>query len=168
MSTTVKTVTRRDSATALLRKLGIKPRDYNLFIDVTADDTFAVKVGAAEKHLKDLTGPSPEELATKAKLEADVAAARTALAKKVGGQRRAEASKAAFRASQTPVTEVTTAPASGESCAAYARRLLEAGHSNAEMWVALVQHFNLDDKKRGYPAWYRWQWLKVKALIGTK
>lgn len=159
--TTIKTVTRRDSATAILRKIGIKPRDYNLFIEVTADDKFAVKVGAAEKHLKDLAGPSPKELKDRAEQEAKVIELRAKLKRKVESEKAAKANKEAYRAAKVVVNPITEAPAPGESCASYSRRMITAGHSNAELWAALVKHFQLDEGKRGYPAWYRWQMYKA-------
>lgn len=163
--TTIKTVARRDSATTILRKLGVKPRDYNLFIEVTADDQFAVKVGAAEKHLKDLAGPSPKEQAEKIEQAAKVEHLRTKLVRKVKSEQNDLASKASFRAAQVVVNAVTEAPNDGESCASYARHLIKAGHSNAEIWVALVEHFKLNDAKRGYPAWYRHQMRKTGVAI---
>lgn len=51
---TVKTYTRRDSATAALRKLGIKARDYDLFI-VKHETDFSVNIAKAEAHLASLT-----------------------------------------------------------------------------------------------------------------
>lgn len=160
-TTIIKTVARRDSATTILRKLGLKPRDYNLFIEETADGKFAVKVGAAEKHLKDLAGPSPEELKAKAEQEAKVTELRTKLERKVKSEKAAKASKETFRAAQTVVNHITEAPTPGESCSSYSRRMITAGHSNAELWAALVEHFKLDAGKRGYPAWYRYQMRKA-------
>lgn len=161
MTTIIKTVARRDSATTILRKLGLKPRDYNLFIEETADGKFAVKVGAAEKHLKDLAGPSPEELKAKAEQEAKVTELRTKLERKVKSEKAAKASKETFRAAQTVANPITEAPTPGESCSSYSRRMITAGHSNAELWAALVEHFKLDAGKRGYPAWYRHQMRKA-------
>jgi DNA-binding protein HU-beta len=46
--TNLKTFTRRDSATALLRKMGIDKANYNEFITVKGD-SFVVDVAAAEK-----------------------------------------------------------------------------------------------------------------------
>lgn len=159
--TTIKIVTRRDSATAILRKIGIKPRDYDLFIAVAANEKFAVKVGAAEKHLRDLAGPSPKELQAKAEQAAKVEELRTKLERKVRSDKNAKASKESFRAAQVVVNEVDIAPENNESCASYSRRVITAGHTNAELWVALVKHFNLDSGKRGYPAWYRHQMRKL-------
>lgn len=160
-----KTVARRDSATTILRKLGIQPRDYNLFITETADNKFAVKVGAAEKHLKDLAGPSPEELKAKAAQAAEVTKLRAKLEQNVKSKKAVIARKEAYRAAQVVANPVAEAPTDGESCASYARRTIAAGHTNAEVWDALVRHFKLDDGKRGYPAWYRYQMRKAGEAV---
>jgi hypothetical protein len=48
----------RDSATSALRKLGLKPRDYDLFID-KLDGMFRCRVEAAAAHLASLLQPAP-------------------------------------------------------------------------------------------------------------
>jgi hypothetical protein len=48
---TMKIFARRDSATALLRKMGIKSEDYNKFIDKNADGTVGVDVIGAKASL---------------------------------------------------------------------------------------------------------------------
>lgn len=45
---------RRDSATTVLRKMGIHSRDYNAFIEVMSDGKFACHVARAEMHLESL------------------------------------------------------------------------------------------------------------------
>ena len=45
-----------------------------------------------------------------------------------------------------------------------ARSLILAGKSNDEVWTALKAQFNLDDKKRSYASWYRWQLHKQGEL----
>lgn len=57
MSTT-KFYTRRDSATTVLRKMGIHSRDYNAFIDVQDDGTFLLHITRAENHLMSLKKPT--------------------------------------------------------------------------------------------------------------
>lgn len=49
----IRTVSKRDSATAILRKLGVNPRDYDLFIERT-DDGLKVKIGLADDHVQSL------------------------------------------------------------------------------------------------------------------
>lgn len=55
---TTKLYTTRDSATSALRKLGLKPRDYDLFI-TKVDGKFECRVGAAAAHLAALLQPKP-------------------------------------------------------------------------------------------------------------
>lgn len=161
----VKTVTRRDSATAILRKIGIKPRDYNLFIAEIDDGKFAVRVEDAEKHLKALVGPSEEEVAKQAALAKQAQELRAQLETKVKTTKVVKARKQATVASRTVNNPITEGPKDGESCSSYSRRMILAGHNNAELWAALVEHFNLDEKKRGYPAWYRFQMRKAGEQV---
>lgn len=60
----VKILARRDSATTILRKMGIHSRDYNAFIEVMSDGKFACHIARAEMHLESLKNPKPA--ATKA------------------------------------------------------------------------------------------------------
>ena len=57
----VKFYARRDSATTVLRKMGIHARDYNAFIEVMSDGQFACHVARAEMHLESLKNPKPAE-----------------------------------------------------------------------------------------------------------
>ncbi len=44
-----------------------------------------------------------------------------------------------------------------QNCSTVARELILSGKSNLEVWTVIQKEFDLDEKKRGYPAWYRWQ-----------
>ncbi len=57
----VKFYARRDSATTVLRKMGIHARDYNAFIKVMSDGQFACHIARAEMHLESLKNPKPAE-----------------------------------------------------------------------------------------------------------
>lgn len=57
----VKFYTRRDSATTVLRKMGIHARDYNAFIEVMSDGQFACHIARAEMHLESLKNPKAAE-----------------------------------------------------------------------------------------------------------
>lgn len=60
---TTRTFARRDSATAVLRKLGLRPRDYDLFIK-SLDGKFELSLEAAEAHARALqaqTGAEPDD-----------------------------------------------------------------------------------------------------------
>ena len=58
----VKIFKTRDSATSLLRKLGIQSRDYNFFIEKMTDGRFACQVAKAEMHLESLKNPAPKTI----------------------------------------------------------------------------------------------------------
>ena len=57
----VKFYARRDSATTVLRKMGVHARDYNAFIEVMSDGQFACHIARAEMHLESLKNPKPVE-----------------------------------------------------------------------------------------------------------
>ena len=57
----VKFYARRDSATTVLRKMGIHARDYNAFIEVMSDGQFACHIARAEMHLESLKNPKAAE-----------------------------------------------------------------------------------------------------------
>lgn len=61
----VKIYARRDSATSVLRKLGIKPCDYDLFIEKMSDGRIACQVAMAEIHLGHLKTWTKSEAANK-------------------------------------------------------------------------------------------------------
>lgn len=50
----IRLVKSRDSATAILRKMGIKPRDYDFYIETLHNDQIAVHVEKAEIYLASL------------------------------------------------------------------------------------------------------------------
>lgn len=166
----VKTFATRDSATGLLRKMGINKADYNKFISVTADDRFAVAVTAAEKHLGgDVKDEAAEQAAAaeKAQLQARAEELRTELKTKVKkAARRKEiiTSRAKNWSTDNPVK---VAPAKGQSQSEYVISLIEAGHTNGEIFNALVEHYDADKSKRGYPAWYR-GYMRRQAAAAAK
>ena len=68
-----------------------------------------------------------------------------------------------------PKVEPKSVPADkGEkkvSCSAVARDLILAGKTNDEVWAVIAEQFKLDQKKRGYPAWYRFQLRKTGHAV---
>lgn len=129
----VRFVKTRDAATAILRKLGVKARDYAFFIEKLDDDRLAVQVAKAQMHLKQLAGNMAESGVVRApKTE----------------QKPAPEAKSEKKPRQTKAEE---------TCSSVARDLIRAGKTNAEVWAVIKEQFQLDDKKRGYPAWYRHQ-----------
>ena len=133
----VKTFTRRDSATSVLRKLGINPRDYDLFIKKLAADKFEVNLDLANKHVA-----------------------------KVAAQTATDKPSAKTKPAKTLVKAVETKSAvtthNLNTVSGLARHLIEAGKTNKEVWAELQSVFNLDDTKRHYPSWFRSE-LKRKA-----
>ena len=131
----VKIFKTRDSATTLLRKLGINARDYNFFIEKMTDGRFACKVAMAELHLESLKNPKPKTILT-------------------------EAAKAGRRAADPEVKQTKKR----EGISQTARDLILAGKTNQEVWAVLKEAFNLDDSKKHYPTWYRCE-LKRKGMM---
>lgn len=137
----VRFVKTRDAATAILRKLGIKARDYAFFIEKTEGGRLAVQVAKAEMHLKQLAGNAAESGMVRApKTE----------------QKPAPEAKAEKKPRQTKAEE---------TCSSVARDLIRAGKTNAEVWAVISVQFELDAKKRGYPAWYRFQLRKAGEKV---
>lgn len=130
--TTTKTVARRDSATTILRKIGINVRDYNAFIKADGDK-FIVNVGAAQKHVDDLLKPAKTTKPAK--------------------------SPKSSKAAPSYVTTIV-APAPGTTTSAYIQGLIRAGYTNSEIFEALKKFMNFDESKSYYPAWNRWKMRK--------
>ena len=57
----VKFYARRDSATTVLRKMGVSASNYNAFIEVMSDGQFACHIARAEMHLESLKNPKAAE-----------------------------------------------------------------------------------------------------------
>jgi hypothetical protein len=132
----VKILARRDSATTILRKLGIQARDYDFFIEKMTDGRFACKIAMAEMHLESLKNPKP---AVKKLDEKQVVAKRLL---KIG---------------------VEGKPKS-DGISATARALILDGKTNQEVWDVLQAKFNLDHSKRHYPTWYRCEMKRTGLL----
>lgn len=141
----IRTVARRDSATTILRKLGVNSRDYGLFIKAH-DNVFDVDVGLAKQHV--------------AKVEAQTATPPwedTPKPKKAKTEKPKAAKPKADKSTTTAVRD-------GVTVSDTIRRLIEGGKTNKEIWDVVQAEFNLDDKKRHYPAWYRAQMRRAGAL----
>ena len=134
----VKIFKTRDSATSLLRKLGIQARDYNFFIEKMTDGRVACQVAKAEMHLESLKNPAPKTIL-------------------------AEGIKAGRRAAD-PVVKKDGKPAKAKGVSAVARELILAGRTNQEVWTVIKEAFNLDDSKKHYPTWYRCE-MKRKGQL---
>ena len=137
----IKFYTRRDSATTVLRKLGIKPRDYDFFIEKTSDGQFACQIAKAQMHLKSLTE-----------------------AAKPAEEKPAFEPKAVKSVKSKSTKPVAATKSSGIS--AMARSMIADGYSNQEIWEKLKSEFKLDDSKKHYPTWYRCE-MKRKAAAAA-
>lgn len=123
----VKTVARRDSATAILRKLGIKSSDYNLFIMQTADGRYAVAEDKAKEYLQaQLRKVATEEVPQK--------------------QLKGRTAK-----------EAATNQIKRPSVAGVIRKLILDGMDNKAVHEVMKRDFGHDEDKAHYPAWYRSQ-----------
>lgn len=129
----------RDSATSLLRKLGIQSRDYNFFIEKMTGGRFACQVAKAKAHLEALKNPASVAPAEEPKTKVAKAGRRTT----------------------DPVVE---AKPKKIGVSAVARDLILDGKTNQEVWAVLKQQFNLDDTKKHYPTWYRCE-MKRKGQL---
>lgn len=95
----MKVYKRRDSATAILRKAGIKSRDYNLYVN-KIDGQFHLNLDLLKKWEDSQKRPD-------------------------------------------------------KPCCQVAYDLIKEGKSNQEVWAIIQPMFNLEDKKKYYPSWYR-------------
>lgn len=123
----VKTVARRDSATTMLRKLGVQASDYNMFIQSTTDGRFAVSLDKAAQYLASKLRKVATEEVPQAKLKG-----RTA-------------------------KEAESNQIKKPSVAATIRKLILDGHDNKAIHEVLKRDFGHDEDKAHYPAWYRSQ-----------
>lgn len=137
---TMKIVKTRDSATSLLRKIGINPRDYNLFIK-TATGGCGVDVEAAKRHVKKGIIVVAEVIAPKI----------TVAASKVKKAKTEEIKKEEEKPVKVSISSV-------------ARQLILDGKSNKEIFGILQSQFKIDGTKKHYPSWYRSE-MKRKGLI---
>lgn len=123
----VKTVARRDSATTILRKLGIKSSDYNMFIMQTADGRYAVAEDKAKEYLQaQLRKVATEEVPQK--------------------QLKGRTAK-----------EAATNQIKRPSVAGVIRKLILEGMDNKAIHEVMKRDFGHDEDKAHYPAWYRSQ-----------
>jgi hypothetical protein len=129
---------RRDSATTVLRKLGIHARDYEAFI-TKVDGGVELNLTAAEAHAAQL------------KQLAEVPTKPAPTAKSAAKAAKPAPAKLAAKPTRRTVTSAAT-------------ELLLAGKTNAEVWAAIQAEFQLDDSKKHYPNWYRNQ-LRRKGLL---
>ena len=122
---------RRDSATSVLRNLGIKPRDYDLFIN-PVENGVEFNDELAKQHAKQLKVQTGEIKPKKSK--------------------------------KSKKKSITEQPKQGQTQLAVARDLILEGKSNQEIWDVIQPMFNLDEKKRHYPSWYRCHLRRIGVI----
>jgi hypothetical protein len=134
----IKTYGSRTSATNVLRKLKVDPSLYDNFMTKRDDGKYDLNLTAAR------LGTAPVIVKTVVTAEAK---GETVTREKPKGGKTSTVKKSS---SEKPKPKELK-----ENCTAMACRLILEGKTNAEVWDQLKKSFNLDDKKRGYPAWYR-------------
>lgn len=134
-----KIVKTRDSATTILRKMGINQRDYNLFLE-KVEGGVEVKLELAELALQGKSASAPEKPKKTAEPGAD---------EKFGKMAAKKAPKAAVKAEEDTVKPAKL------TVSAVIRNYIAKGLTNEEIWAKIKDEFKLDDNKRHYPAWYR-------------
>ena len=144
----VRVVKTRDAATSILRKLGLKPPAYGVFVKQREDQTWEVDLPKVHEQGYAVTS------ATKALKPAKVKAAKVLKAPKPKAPKAAKAPKVK--------TERKA------SCSAVARELILAGKTNAEVWAVIQKQFELGDDKKHYPTWYRCQLKRQGKLTAEK
>lgn len=166
-----KVYTRRDSATAFLKKQGIAKDRYNeciktfkdadgyLFeVDMKVvgeilDEKYVIPPGRDEQKEDRRTETKEVPVERRAGM-ADLKETTQALKETVKTLASLQGKKTAKKVVRQP----------GRTVSSVARDLIIAGRSNDEVWKALKQEFKLDSSKKHYPAWYRSE-VKRKGLI---
>lgn len=137
---TVKYYSKRDSATAVLRKLGLHKDFYNQFIEQLSPTSFALNLTKAEDFLAKLTNdesePEVEEVEVK---EVEVESVKEVVVKKERKPR-------------------------DRSVSRRCRELILEGKTDDEVWEVIKVELDLDDTKSHYPRWNRNQ-MKRSGLI---
>lgn len=138
----IRIVARRDSATTILRKLGVNSRDYGLFISAKGKDAFEVYVDAAKKHVANVEAQANKP----AKADEPTELAPLSSAIQQAAKKRLDVDKKPTKARQGSAAGAVSV---------YMKKLIKEGLTNKEIWEKAKVEFELDDTKRHYPAWYR-------------
>lgn len=161
----IKSYARRDSATALLRKMGVAQIDYALFITLVGGE-YRVDVTAAEEHVGDddelvpcVTTAPVETPVVHAIPEPEVMVIPKPVAKVV----EPKATKKVVKVQEPKVAEPTKVT-EDMTVSDVARTLILEGKTNKEVWAVIQAQFGLDDSKKSYPSWYRCE-LKRKGQL---
>lgn len=137
----------RDAATSALRKLGIKPPAYGLFIKKLEDGRFEIDLPKVHEQGYAVNGGKAPKAAKPAKAKA---------AKTV----KAKTAKAPKTPKEPKDRRVTVS--------SVAEELILAGKSNEDVFAALKAQFKLDDSKKSYPTWYRCRLKRLGKIASEK
>lgn len=124
----MRTYKKRDCATEFLRKCGIEPKYYDIFIR-KVDNYFQVDDELLNKYQ------------TNSKLRREL--------------------RRKHRQYLLKIVTPTGGPVFRKIC-----ELIRQGKTNKEIWGIIQPMFNLSDKKRNYPGWYRC-YLRRRGMINS-
>lgn len=132
--------TRRDSATAVLRKLGIPSSQYRNYISIAPDGRFICNIASAENFVQKLIGKSKRPIKTTQRI------------RKERGQ---DVDGSPINPKKKKVT-----------ISGLCREKILDGLTNKEVFAAMTKEFGAGstEGKEGYPSWYRCE-LKRKGLL---
>lgn len=146
----IKKYSKRDSATAFLRKNGVSKENYDKYIHQEAapgeDAVYCVNVALLNEDLsgveKIVSGPT-------------MTRPQKPLVKKEKSDKKEKTNKAKGRG-----VVITTAHNVSNIC----REMIINGFTNEEVWDTIKDEFNLDDNKKYYPSWYRCELRRRGAI----
>jgi len=161
----VRIVKTRDSATAILRKMDIKPRDYDFYIEQPEPKKFIVHVEKAELYMASLKQAKTKLDASKAKIATAQIEAVTEIKKELAQLKLAGTEEIIKLGDpNAKLIEGLKASMPRVTCASVAKELILAGKTNKEVWEVISKQFKLDSTKKHYPTWYRCQLKRQKKL----
>jgi hypothetical protein len=156
---TTRVVKTRDAATSILRKLGLKPNMYGLFMKKLDDGRFEVDLPKVYEQGYGVNGAIKAEKPTKSEVVGAVKAIDKMAQKMAASVKKAKAKEP--KAKQEPKPRRV-------SVSSVAEELLLAGKTNEEVFAVLKEKFKLDDSKKNYPSWYRCRLKRQKKLAEEK
>ena len=124
----------RDSATSILRKLGIPKEHYSQFI-TEVNGKYDLNLSAATRFLNAPPDAKPSTV------KPPIAKIRT----------------------NTPPPKVRKAIV-GTSISKFIRGMISDGKTNDEIWSVLSTDYGFDDSKKYYPGWYRCEMRRTGLL----
>ena len=172
-----KVYTRRDSAVAVLRKMGIDKESYSRFIE-PVDGGFKLNLKPAAKvveepkvELPPKKSESERQSIVRTRRDAATADLRRMGIKKEDYDRfidkRPEGFVVKLKLAQEYLESVKPRKSpvlKRVTCSGRCRELILEGKTNEQAWLIIQKEFNLNNDKKHYPSWYRSQ-MKRKGLL---